>query len=284
MPCPFSHFCYKQILPLSIDRLSILLQRRSRYDNQENYTANISEDNSKKCSNKTQTANDSNRHSNHLKGVSVSDCGSDLGSASSSSHSNIGAADRRKFAAGTETRRHTIISAILTNYNHHRPTSTTSATSTTSSITECTTDGSAASAELSVPFDRRSLPSYKPVKITLIGDPLAHWTTKTIKTTVTSIKSNTNIIEPRPEPAKRHHTTLHQKDTAPEPGHCNKLYGNHHFNHNQHCDNHYHHNHKSNHQIQQYHSTHDQQQYFAKIAQKAQPHQLQNLKSTVTIV
>lgn len=90
-------------------------------------------------------------------------CGSDSSTTviqQQQQHNNSGQLNQGCKSANNQTRRHTIISTTLTNYNHQM--------------------SSQASALNSTPSRRASISwenqtAYKPVKITLIGDPLKQW-------------------------------------------------------------------------------------------------------------
>lgn len=178
--------------------------------------------------------------------------------------------------ANNQTRRHTIISTTLTNYNQQLSTPKNTPR------------------RASIAWEKQT-PSYKPVKITLIGDPLKHWQSEGNSLNQTKDEFNKNFINAnlkhKPEELQqqennhsniilnsKHHHRLQDIMVANEmktqkPAHS--IEHQHQHNHHQH-----HHNNSNN---NGYHleANHQQSQQFYKTTSS---HQHNNLKPTVTIV
>ncbi|KAM7355962.1 uncharacterized protein ACRADG_001865 isoform 4-T5 [Cochliomyia hominivorax] len=196
--------------------------------------------------------------------------------------------------ANNQTRRHTIISTTLTNYNQQL--STPRQTPRRASIAW-----------------EKQTPSYKPVKITLIGDPLKHWQSEGNSLNKTKDEEfsknfiNTNLNKQQQQQQQltqqennhnsnnnknnnniilnsKHHHRLQDIMVANEKITQNHQLNHHHqqFSNNNH--HHYHHHHQQqqhNHQsIQQMQQQQQQSHQFYKTTS----HQHNNLKPTVTIV
>ncbi|TMW41945.1 hypothetical protein DOY81_012975, partial [Sarcophaga bullata] len=202
--------------------------------------------------------------------------------------------------ANNQTRRHTIISTTLTNYNQQL--STPKHTPRRASIAW-----------------EKQTPSYKPVKITLIGDPLKHWQSEgnSLNETKDEFNKNfinanlTNITQQGTQQQKqqqqqqqqqqeqennhaniilnsKHHHRLQDIMVANEmktqtPAHSSIEGHNHHQHHNNRQHHHHqHHNNNNNHHHHHHLEANNQQtQQFYKTTSS---HQHNNLKPTVTIV
>ena len=196
--------------------------------------------------------------------------------------------------ANNQTRRHTIISTTLTNYNQQL--STPKHTPRRASIAW-----------------EKQTPSYKPVKITLIGDPLKHWQSEGNSLNETKDEFNKNFINANLTNKtqqgiqqqqqqqqqqennhaniilnSKHHHRLQDIMVANEmktqtPANNIENHQQHHHHHNQHNHRqHQHHNNNNNHHHHHHIEANNQQTH--QFYKTTSSHQHNNLKPTVTIV